>query len=99
VTIKLVNYPGHSQLEAMTKRWFVEDHANQPHLWEEDTTVFDWLKSQLDPDTGPSSVSQVREAVWIWTRNELSSGLNRLWNKVGLLSLRRKKYVWKGVSY
>ncbi len=75
----------------MTKRWFVEDHANQPHLWEEDTTVFDWLKSQLDPDTGPSSVSQVREAVWIWTRNELSSGLNRLWNKVGLLSLRRKK--------
>ncbi len=50
---------GHSQLEAMTKRWFVEDHANQPHLWEEDTTVFDWLKSQLDPETGPSSVSQV----------------------------------------
>ena len=47
----------------MTKRWFVEDHANQPHLWEEDTTVFDWLKSQLDPETGPSSVSQVGGAV------------------------------------
>jgi hypothetical protein len=54
---------GHSQLEAMTKRWFVEDHANQPHLWEEDTTVFDWLKSQLDPETGPSSVSQVPPGV------------------------------------
>ena len=56
----------------MTKRWFVEDHANQPHLWEEDTTVFDWLKSQLDPETGSASVSQVGgRGGRKWSRNYL----------------------------
>ena len=45
------------QLEAMRKRWFVEDHPAQPHLWEEDETVARWLEGQLDPQE--RSVSQV----------------------------------------
>jgi len=45
-----------SQVEAMMKRWFVEDHPAQPHLWEDDRLVADWLDGQLDQDT--RSVSQ-----------------------------------------
>ena len=43
------------------KRWFVEDHPAQPHLWEDDRLVADWLDGQLDQDT--RSVSQVRTII------------------------------------
>jgi len=42
---------GVSQQEAMLKRWFVEDHGSQPHLWEDDRAVADWLQTQLDPNS------------------------------------------------
>ena len=48
---------GESQIEAMIKRWFVEDHTSQAHLWEEDRTVAEWLAGQLDPAS--KSVAQV----------------------------------------
>jgi len=38
-------------IEASLKRWFVEDHPAQPHLWEDDRTVAEWLEGQLDPTT------------------------------------------------
>ena len=41
----------------MIKRWFVEDHTSQAHLWEEDRTVAEWLAGQLDPAS--KSVAQV----------------------------------------
>ena len=45
-------------IEASLKRWFVEDHPAQPHLWEDDRTVAEWLDGQLDPTT--KSVCQVK---------------------------------------
>ena len=47
-----------NQLAAMRKRWFVEDHSGQPHLWEDDRTVAEWLVGQINPDS--KSVSQVK---------------------------------------
>ena len=42
----------------MRKRWFVEDHPGQPHLWEDDRTVAEWLLGQINPNS--KSVSQVK---------------------------------------
>lgn len=63
-----------SQLEAMRKRWFVEDHPGQPHLWEDDRTVAEWLFSQLDPNT--KSVTQ--DNIKILKKDALLTGLKNI---------------------
>ena len=50
-----LNYP---QVEAMLRRWFVEDRgATNAYLWEDNRVVVEWLESQLKVSLSPSTLS------------------------------------------
>jgi len=51
---------GHSQREAMIKRWFTEDHNNAAHLWDDDRQVVEWLEKQVDSNERSTSQDSIK---------------------------------------
>ena len=79
---------GHSQREAMIKRWFTEDHNNAAHLWDDDRQVVEWLEKQVDSNERSTSQDSIKLIKRDSLLNSLKNISPELMEDIGMYNFR-----------
>nr|CAB3219668.1 acetyl-CoA carboxylase-like [Phallusia mammillata] len=67
------------QIDAMLRRWFVEDLGTvKAHLWEDNKAVADWLSLQLNSSKNKTGSSILEENIKILQRDSISQQIRHL---------------------